>query len=70
MDELAVSVVCINNMDPMPELPEILNLATDPGSSGVIKHLPPPHPIKFRRSGVSVFKCQHALVIRTRVTIV
>ena len=40
MDELAVSVVCINNMDPMPALPETLNLATDPGSSGVIKHLP------------------------------
>ena len=51
VDELAVSVVCINNMDPMPALPEILNLATDPGSSGVIKHLPPPHPFKFRRSG-------------------
>ena len=35
-----MSVVYINNMDPMPALPEILNLAADPCSSGVIKHLP------------------------------
>ena len=51
VDELAMSVVCINNMDPMPALLETLNLAADPCGSGVIKHLPPPHPFKFRRSG-------------------
>ena len=40
VDELAVSVVCTNNMVPMPALLETLNLAADPCSSGVIKHLP------------------------------
>ena len=65
VDKLAVSVVCIINMDPMPTLRTAATGNFKPCRWHLLQWSTssPSSSIRVQEIGVSVFKCQHVLVI-------